>query len=210
MDKGCRYDCRTKQDLPIYTTMRLTKVLLRFATIAAMVVAMAAPAMAIVVTSLDDQTDILIANAARQPVFHRTQSSGNVLGTLRIPAIGLDETVRSGVAMSVIDLGVAHWSGTATPGENGNVVLAGHRTTKTKPFLNLDKLKNGDIIYITDGSGFEVMYRVSSTIIVEPEALWITYDSPTPTLTMFACHPKRSAKYRIVVKADLVGGRNIT
>ncbi len=170
---------------------------------------MASPAFATVVSSIEDESDILIANAARQPVFHRTQASGNEIGTLRIPAIGLDETIRSGVAMSVIDLGVAHWSGSARPGENGNVVLAGHRTTKTRPFLNLDRLTKGDLIYVTDGTGFEVIYRVSSTIIVDPEALWITYDNPTPTLTMFACHPKGSSRYRIVVRANLVAGRRI-
>ena len=185
------------------------KLLFRFAVTLASLLLMASPAFATVVASIEDETDVLIANAARQPVFHRTQSSGNKIGTLRIPAIGLNETIRSGVAMSVIDLGVAHWSGTAGPGETGNVVLAGHRTTKTKPFLNLDRLNSGDLIYVTDGSRFELIYKVSSTIIVVPEALWITYNSSKPTLTMFACHPKRSAKYRIVVRANLLAGRPI-
>jgi len=147
----------------------------------------------------------LVSNAARQPSFHRSQSSGIVLGSLRIPAIGLDETVRAGVAISVIDLGPAHWAGTALPGEEGNVVLAGHRTIKTRPFYDLDRLDPADLIYMSDGEGFEVMYTVSETIIVEPEDLWITYDRPDPTLTMFACHPKGSARYRIVVVANLVG-----
>lgn len=149
-------------------------------------------------------------NAARQPSFHRSQSSGVVLGSLAIPSIGVDETVRSGVAMSVIDLGPAHWAGTALPGEAGNVVLAGHRTTKTRPFYDLDRLDPGDLVYMSDGNGFEVMYAVSGTLVVEPSDLWITYDTPDPTLTMFACHPKGSERYRIVVQADLVGRRRIT
>jgi LPXTG-site transpeptidase (sortase) family protein len=89
------------------------------------------------------------------------------------------------------------------------VVLAGHRATKTKPFRDLDKLKLGDLVFMKDGRGFDVMYRVSDTYIVDPEDLWITYDGPTPSVTMFACHPKGSARYRIVVKADLVAGRRI-
>ncbi len=153
--------------------------------------------------------DDVVPNSARQPSFHRSQSSGAVLGTLRIPSIGVDEIVRSGVAMSVIDLGPAHWAGTAMPGEDGNVVLAGHRTVKTRPFFDLDRLDPGDLVIMTDGSGFEVLYAVSGTIIVEPTDLWITYDTPDPTLTMFACHPKGSARYRIVVTADLVGRRRI-
>lgn len=179
------------------------KSLFRFVIVAGMLLVWALPA------SAATRPDDLTANAARQPVFHRTQNLGTEIGNLRIPAIGIDEQVRSGVAMSVIDRGVAHWSGTSTPGGAGNVVLAGHRTTNSRPFRDLDKLDRGDLVFMTDGSGFEVIYRVSSTYIVDPNDLWITYDSPTPSLTMFACHPKGSARFRIVVKADLLAGRPI-
>jgi sortase A len=179
------------------------KLIIRFVMAAGMVIVLASPVAA--ATRQDD----LIPNPARQAVFHRSQASGATVGNLRIPAIGLDETIRSGVAMSVIDKGVAHWSGTARPGEYGNVVLAGHRATKTKPFRDLDKLKLGDLVFMTDGRGFEVMYRVSDTYVVDPSDLWITYDGPTPSVTMFACHPKGSARYRIVVTADLVAGRKL-
>src|SRR5665811_255477 len=60
---------------------------------------------------------------SRQPSFDRSQQSGIVVSRLRIPAIGLDETIRSGVALSVIDRGVAHWAGTSEPGGLGNVCL---------------------------------------------------------------------------------------
>jgi sortase A len=129
------------------------------------------------------------------------------VGTLRIPSIGLDENVRSGVAPRIINSGVAHWVGTAGAGEPGNVVLAGHRTTHTRPFNDLDLLQPGDLVYMTDARGFEVMYRVSNTFIVDPEDIWITFDQGSPMLTMFACHPKGSKRFRIVVQADLVGRR---
>jgi sortase A len=146
---------------------------------------------------------------ARQPVHHRSQASGIDFGTVQIPAIGLSETIRSGVASSVIDQGVAHWAGTALPGEPGNVVLAGHRTTHTSPFHDLDRLRIGDLVFLRDGRGFDVMYRVSDSFIVDPTAIWITYDRGVASLTMFACHPKGSAAQRIVVTADLVAGRRI-
>jgi len=146
---------------------------------------------------------------SRQPSFDRSQQSGIVVSRLRIPAIGLDETIRSGVALSVIDRGVAHWAGTSEPGGLGNVVLAGHRTTHSHPFWDLDRLKEGDLVYLEDGNGFDVMYRVSSTFVVEPDDVWISYDFGKPMVTMFACHPRGSARYRIVVQADLVAGRRI-
>ena len=151
----------------------------------------------------------MVPNPARQSMFDPSQTSATPLGSIRIPAIDLDETVRSGVAMEVIDQGVAHWVGTSSAGDPGNVVLAGHRTTHSRPFWALGELEVGDLIYMDDGWGFEVMYRVSDVFVVDPSALWITYETDEPTLTMFACHPKGSARYRIVVSADLVAGRRI-
>jgi sortase A len=147
--------------------------------------------------------------ASRQPSFSATQSIGTVVSHLRIPEIGVDEVVRHGVALSVIDQGVAQWSGTSLPGGSGNVVLAGHRTTHSRPFWALDRLEPGDLVYLEDGSGFDVMYKVRSTFVVEPDDLWISYDFGRPMVTMFACHPRGSARYRIVVQADLVAGRKI-
>ena len=157
-----------------------------------------------------EQPNDAFPNPARQPSFHRTQSSAFELGSIEIPAIGVDETIRSGVSLRVIDRGVAQWAGTVGPGEDGNLVLAGHRTTHSRPFADLDRLGIDDLIYITDGRGFPVMYKVAETTIVNPQDLWITYDRGRPMLTMFACHPKGSARYRIVVTADLVAGRLIT
>jgi LPXTG-site transpeptidase (sortase) family protein len=158
-----------------------------------------------VATSPEDATPA----SARQPSFHRTQQSGVVVSRIRIPAIDLDETIRSGIALSVIDRGVAQWAGTSTVGGPGNVVLAGHRTTHSAPFWDLDRLEIGDLVYIEDGSGFEVMYKVSDSFIVESDELWISYDVGKPIVTMFACHPRGSARYRIVVQAELIAGRRI-
>jgi LPXTG-site transpeptidase (sortase) family protein len=150
--------------------------------------------------------DDLLPAPGRQPVGHRAQSLGHPVGTIRIPAIGLEDTIRAGVDMAIIDQGVAHWAGTQVPGGEGNVVLAGHRTTHSKPFADLDLLDEGDMVYLTNGAGFEVMYRVSESFIVAPNDIWITYGTDVPTVTMFACHPKGSARYRIVVRATIVGG----
>ena len=126
------------------------------------------------------------------------------MGELRIPRIDLTETVRLGVSPSVLNQGVGQWVGTSEPGTDGNVVLAGHRTTWSRPFYDLDLLSTGDPVYMTDSNGDEIMYRVKETIIVDPGDLWITFDRDEPTLTMFACYPKGSAEKRIVVIAELV------
>jgi len=184
--------------------MRTPRVLVLLFAVIAMLASFAGPAFGA------NEPEEAFPNPARQPSFHRTQSSGYILGSIEIPSIGVDETIRSGVSLNVIDQGVAHWVGTVGPGGDGNLVLAGHRTTHSKPFADLDRLGSGDLIYITDGQGFAVMYSVAETTIVDPQDLWITYDRDRPMLTMFACHPKGSARYRIVVTADLVAGRRIS
>lgn len=151
-----------------------------------------------------------VAAPSRQRVDSPTQASGAVVSRIRIPSLGVDEVIRSGVALSVINQGVAHWVGTSAPGGAGNVVLAGHRTTHSRPFYLLDRLDPGDLIYLEDSNGFEVMYRVSDTFIVQPEDIWITYEFGKPMVTMFACHPRGSANQRIVVQADMVAGRRIS
>jgi sortase A len=133
-----------------------------------------------------------------------TQQLGIVIGRVEIPAIGVDELIREGVHLSVIDRGVAHWAGTAEAGGLGNMVLAGHRTTKTAPFHDLDLLRAGDLITVTGFDGRSADYVVRETVIVTPDEIWIVEQTDTAMLTLFACHPKRSARQRIVVRADLV------
>lgn len=150
-----------------------------------------------------EKPDGLRPAPGRYPVGHPIQESGHVVGTIRIPKIGLDVTMRSGVAMSVIDKGPAHWAGTSLPGGPGNVVVAGHRTTKTRPFYYLNRLDPGDAIVMGDGTSFPAVYRVTETIIVDPDDIWVTYETGEPIVTLFACHPRGSARHRIVVRGAL-------
>jgi len=141
---------------------------------------------------------------SRARVDAATQQLGIVTGRIEIPAISVNETIREGVDLSVINQGVAHWSGTADPGGAGNMVLAGHRTTHTAPFRDIGELEPGDLIYVSRADGVVATYRVAEKLIVAPQDTWIVESTDTPMLTLFACHPKGSAKQRIVVRADLL------
>ncbi len=126
------------------------------------------------------------------------------LGTIRIPKIGLEATMREGVWLTVIDEGPAHWPGTAMPGGWGNVVVAGHRVTHSHPFRDLDLLAPGDEISFTLPDGSNHTYRMTAQLIVDPSEVWIVDQAPGRTLTLFACHPKGSARQRIVVRGEWV------
>lgn len=126
-----------------------------------------------------------------------------VLGTIRIPAIGLEWALGEGMTLTAIDRGPAHWPGTARPGELGNVVIAGHRTTNGAPFRQLHELEPGDEIVFDMGVETH-RYAVTETLIVFPEDVWIADQSPEHLVTLFACHPPGSARNRIVVRGELV------
>ena len=138
---------------------------------------------------------------------HPLQDDGAEIGFIQITSIDLNLTVRSGVAMRVLDQGPAHWVGTSDPGGSGNVVIGGHRTTKTKPFYYLNQLRPGDAILLGDGTSFPAIYRVTETLIVTPKDIWITYDSGEPTVTLFACHPRGSARLGSARQRTVVRGR---
>ncbi len=124
------------------------------------------------------------------------------IGRIRIPKTGVDAVMREGVEQMVIDAGPAHWPGTAAPGAWGNLVLAGHRSTETSPFLRNGELVAGDEIVLTDSTG-SYYYSVTNVQVVPNTALWIVDQHPGRTLTIFTCHPIGSAAQRLIVQAEL-------
>ncbi len=126
------------------------------------------------------------------------------VGSIVIPKLGVDMTMYEGIRLTTLDYGPGHWPGTAMPGQAGNVVVGGHRTSSHRVFRNIDQLNPGDEIIFRDGAG-QHTYRVNRTEIVTPDAVWIVNPTPTPTATLFACNPPGSTRERIVVFADLVG-----
>ena len=153
---------------------------------------------------------------------------------IRIPAIErLQEgwNVVSGVRVSDLKSGAGHMPDTPLPGQPGNAVVSGHRTTYGQPFHELDSLTPGDRIEVETALGTHV-YAVRSWdevvaanpdfagqtvdalggggagVVVRPNALWVTDPIDGGWLTLTTCHPKFSASRRLIVFAELVDGPN--
>ena len=137
---------------------------------------------------------------------------GEGWAVLRIPSLDRDyrKVVVKGVGVEELKRGPGHYPGTAEAGEVGNVVLSGHRTTYGAPFERFDELAPGTAVVLeTRDTWFT--YRVTGSRVVSPRAVEVTYPVPgqpgaVPTqrlLTMTTCHPKYSARQRLVVRADL-------
>ena len=131
-----------------------------------------------------------------------TRDEEIILGSISIPALDVEEPLLQGIRLATFDKGVGHWPGTALPGQVGNVVLGGHRTSGIRPFRDVDKLKKGDEIIVTTDEG-SFVYIVDGTTIVDPvSGMWIIEQTTDATMTLFACHPPGSVRQRIIVFAD--------
>lgn len=132
------------------------------------------------------------------PTDPRAETPEVVLGTLALPTIGMTQPLGEGVTLTAIDRGPSHWPGTAMPGQLGNVVVAGHRVTHSRPFHDLDRLAVGDPLVFTLSDGTVSTYVLTHTEIVGPDAMHIVDQTAEHRATLFACHPKGSAAQRIV------------
>ncbi|MEX2504426.1 MAG: class E sortase [Egicoccus sp.] len=116
--------------------------------------------------------------------------------------------VVEGVAVSDLKLGPGHYPDSATPGSDGNLAIAGHRTTYGRPFWALDELRDGDTIHVVDRDGTEWVYAYREQRVVAPSDVWVVEDDPLdtgePTITLTTCHPLFSAAQRLIVWGELV------
>jgi len=128
-----------------------------------------------------------------------------VLARIEIPKLGVVGDLQEGITLTAINRGPGHWPGTPQPGGIGNMVVAGHRTTYSKPFARLDELVGGDKVVFRTSAGTFV-YQVRGVIVVPAQNIGIaTQAKGIHTATLFACHPRGSATQRIVAKLELLG-----
>jgi sortase A len=131
-------------------------------------------------------------------------AGGDAVAQIRIPAIGVDKIVVEGVDVADLKKGPGHYPGSPLPGQTGNAAIAGHRTTYGAPFNRIDELNEGDEILVTTVQG-SFRYEVREQLIVAPDQVEVLDDFGDTRLTLTACHPKYSARQRIVVVAALQG-----
>jgi sortase A len=137
---------------------------------------------------------------------------GDALGLIRIPRLGSGYSfaIVEGVSTGDLKKGPGHYPGSAMPGQIGNFVLSGHRTTYLAPFNGLGDLHNGDAIVIETRDTWYT-YRVTSTETVLPTDVGVILPVPSkpkakPTkalITLTTCTPKFSASHRLIITGTL-------
>ena len=132
----------------------------------------------------------------------RRTETGDAVGRIRIPEVGLSTVIVEGTDGGSLREGPGHYPETPLPGIRGTVAVAGHRTTYGAPFRDLDKLEDRDELVVEMPYG-RFVYEVERSQIVDPTATWVTKRVKHDRLVLTACHPKYSAAQRIVIFARL-------
>lgn len=130
---------------------------------------------------------------------------GSAVGRIEISTLGLAAMILEGVGQRTLRRAVGHIPGTALPGEQGNVAIAGHRDTF---FRSLRDIRQDAEITLTTLHG-SYRYRVESTRVVEPEAIEVLADSGDAVLTLVTCYPFDfigPAPKRFIVRAHKIPG----
>jgi sortase A len=153
------------------------------------------------------QADDPVMTARRTtPMPPRRVAPGRAFALIQIPTIGVERVVVEGVGRGDLRKGPGHVPSTVMPGQRGTFAVSGHRTTYGAPFYRLDELRSGDRILITT-QGWVFTYTVRRTQI--PSDVWVLDNipgaggKPRATITLTTCHPRYSARQRLIVFGDL-------
>jgi LPXTG-site transpeptidase (sortase) family protein len=140
----------------------------------------------------------------------RPAAIGEPLTRLEIPKLGVDTIVVEGTSLAALKAGAGHYPQTPLPGAKGNVSIAGHRTTYGRPFNRVEELKPGDKIILTTPVGVYTYEVARAPWITSPEDFAVIGNTPDAVLTLTSCHPKGSARQRIIVRAKLIASKAVT
>jgi len=126
----------------------------------------------------------------------------DVVGRLTILSANINHYVVFGVEDEKLEYGPGYIVGTSLPGTGGNFAIAGHRTTYGAPFGNLDRVQLGETIIFQTNTN-EYKYKVVDVQIVSPTDNFVLENFGDDRITLTTCHPKFSAKQRLIVVGQL-------
>ncbi len=127
-----------------------------------------------------------------------------------IPKLKVDTVIVQGTSQKALATGAGHYPETPLPGEPGNVGIAGHRTMNGKPFADMDKLQPGDIVFLITPFArhrYEMVPAFdghANPWVTKPQEWSVVDPTKEAMLTLTTCHPKGSARERLVARAQLV------
>jgi sortase A len=134
---------------------------------------------------------------------------GVPLAVLSISKLGLCVPVFNGTDAITLNRGAGRISGTAQPGERGNIGIAAHRDSF---FRSLKDVALGDRIELA-ALNQKFVYTVDNISIVTPSDVSVLRTRSRPSVTLVTCYPfyfVGDAPQRYVVQASLMDSEQTT
>lgn len=131
-------------------------------------------------------------------------AAGTLLGRLDAPSVKMSTALLEGSDDATLSRGAGHIEDTPLPGQIGNMGIAGHRDTVFRP---LRHIQVGDALMLTTPEKV-YRYKISRTLIVDPNDVYVLDPTDQPTLTLVTCYPFEyvgHAPRRFIVQAQMVG-----
>lgn len=126
----------------------------------------------------------------------------DVVGRLTVLSANINHYVVFGASNNKLEYGPGYILGTSLPGTGGNFAIAGHRTTYGAPFGSLDRVQIGETILFQTNTN-EYKYKVVDIQVVSPEDNFVLKNYGDDRITLTTCHPRFSAKQRLIVVGEL-------
>lgn len=133
-----------------------------------------------------------------------TPAEGTPVAVLKIPSLSLSQVVVEGSSAADLETGPGHLSVSPMPGEFGNSVLFGRRTTYGAPLRDLNQLRVGNVITVVTGQG-TFSYSVRSVGTVAPDDISPLKGTLDSRLTLVTSDPPYLFTKRLVAIAMLQG-----
>ena len=127
---------------------------------------------------------------------------GDPVALLEIPRFPSQDVVVQGVRSTDLQKGPGHDPGSPMPGQVGNAVIMGHRTTYGGPFRDLSQLQRGDSITVFTAQG-RFQYTVLSTRVTTGTPL-IATTTELGYLTLITSDATFGGSRQVQVLAQLV------
>lgn len=138
---------------------------------------------------------------------------GDAFALMYIPRLGdkvWGTPVLESVELTDLARGIGHYPDSQLPGTKGNFAVAAHRATNGEPFRDIDRLQDGDRVFVeTRDSWFE--YTLRRDEIVTPTDTWVV--DPVPgdpgrepdarLITLTTCNPRWASTSRWIWWGDL-------
>ncbi|KFI58574.1 class C sortase [Bifidobacterium cuniculi] len=134
-------------------------------------------------------------------------TGGGVMGSIRIPKIGVELPIYHGTSEEALASGAGHLYGTSLPvgGTNTHSVITGHRGLVAAPmFTRLDEMVKGDYFYV-EVMGETLGYKVDRITVIDPDDTSQLRVVPgEDRVTLMTCTPYGVNTQRLLVSGTRV------